>query len=550
MEDGLAQAIRSQYIQRAVSPSEASHDVAAYLRTERGAEQVYRERVRARYQTALLQGTLIFRGTPTAAATAGASLEAAARSVLAEAAARIYPQYHLVNIRPSTDLAAKFLEVDRLDRMPQSSDPLGFVAKAGGKPRVDTQHPALAEALRLFRELLRDAQTGRLQGNAVQDRFAAAPYGWSKDATRYAFAALLVAGELVLYTAAGPVTTAGPSAVEALRNTQSFNRTGIGLRDSRPSLEALDRAATRLQDLIGKEVLPLESDISAAVRTHIPALADPCVALPAQLRLLGIAGTDRAQRLLETARDLVAQDGTAAIGILGMPACSFPADLEWAKAATAALDNGADQDIAAARTVQREADDLVRLFPDLLLIEDAERDTIHSILCAETFFHRLTDLRAMVRHIRDRVTSTYRDHLAACGAKFEQARSDVEQLPDWLQLSEEDRNAIAGRLATDLPEIPVPGRELQTLGQLLVRQSGIQALRQDLEREVARRVPLRKGPMKESAPDTPIEISIAEFASNVVLHSDADLQLWLEKIGAAIRNSMAAGAPVRIRVRP
>jgi hypothetical protein len=548
VEDALAQAIRSNFIQRKIAASEAGQDVAAYLRTERVAEQAYRERVRSLYQAALQQGTLIFRGTPTAAATAGATLEAAARTVLADAAARIYPQFHLVNIRPSTELAVKFLEVDRLDRMPAASDPLGFVVKVGGKPRVDVQHRALAEALRLFRELLHDAQTGRLQGNAIQDRFAAAPYGWSKDATRYVFAALLVASDMVLYTASGPVTTTGPTAVEVMRNTQSFNKVGVGLRGSRPPLEALDRAAQRLQEMIGKEVLPLEDQISSAVREQLPLLLSPFAPLSEQLRLLGLAGEARAQAFLATGRDMLGQDGAAAIDILGAKECSFPAGLAWATAVKKALDDGAEHDIRAARTLLREVDELAQLFPWLpAILPEGEREALQDTLASEVFYERLADLRTLVRRVRERAAASYREQWAGYADALQQVRAGLEHLQDWTKISDADRSEIAGEAVPALPETPDEGQELSGLKLLLFRRGDIQRLRQQLEREVAQRVPAT---IHEPGVDSkPVNLPIGTLARSAVIHNDAELIAWLAELEARIRNSMAAGAPIIIEVR-
>jgi hypothetical protein len=549
VEDALAQAIRSNFIQRKIAASEAGQDVAAYLRTERVAEQAYRERVRVLYQTALQQGTLIFQGNPTAAATAGATLEAAARTVLADAAARIYPKFHLVNIRPSTELAVKFLEVDRLDHMPPACDPLGFVVKVGGKPRVDVQHRALAEALRLFRELLHDAQTGRLQGNAIQDRFAAAPYGWSKDATRYVFAALLVAGELVLYTAAGPVTTTGPTAVEAMRNTQSFNKVGVGLRGSRPPLEALDRAAQRLQEMIGKEVLPLEDQISGAVREHLPRLVSPFAPLSEQLRLLGLAGEARAQAFLATGRDLLGQDGAAAIDILGAKDCSFPADLAWATAVKKALDDGAEHAINAARALLREVDDLAQLFPWLpAILETGEREALQDTLASEVFYERLADLRTLVRRVRERAAVSYREQWAGYADALQQVRTALEDRHDWTKISDADRGEIALGTVPTLPETPVEGQELSDLKLLLSRRSDIPRLRERLETDVARRVPTIID--EPGADDEPVSLPIGTVARSAVIHNDAELSAWLADLEARIRTSMEAGAAVHIVVRP
>lgn len=550
VDDALVEVLRSQYIRRKTSESEATKDVAQYLRTERAAEGRNEERVRTLYSKALLEGTVIFRGTPTPASAAGATLDAAARKVLGDAAAKIYPQFHLANVRANTDLAAKFLDVEHLNRMPRERDPLGFVTMVAGKPRIDLQHRTLVEALRVFGDMLRDAGTVRLQGNAIQDRFAASPYGWQKDVTRYVFAALLTGGQVVLHTAAGAVSTAGPAAVEAMRNTQSFGKVGVSLRDSRPSLETLDRAANRLQEMIGKEVLPLENEISGAVREHVPGLMAPLAALPERLRLLGLAGEDRAQAFLAVGRDLQGQDGAAAIGILGAVTCSTPADLHWARAASRALDNGAEGEIIAARALLTAADALERDWPDVLVLEELERASVQDLLASDAFYERLADLRGIVRAVRERAASIYRDELNAHVAALRAARNVLEALPDWMRITEADRAEIAGRLRCEVPDAPPDGQEPALLARLLLIKARLSGVRQSLEQEVARRLPPEVTTLRQPEPDEPIDLPLADLAGGVVIRDDAELAAWLRTVEAAIRNSLAAGAPVRIVARP
>ena len=548
VEDVLVEALRSRRVLQKRAESEADRDVAQYLRSERRAADSYEERARAIYRDALRQGTLIFRGNPTPASSAGATIDTAARKVLQEAAAAIYPQYHLVPIRPGTDLAAKFLGVERLDRMPREHDPLGLVGAVGGKPRVDMSNGALAEALRVFSEKLRDAGTGRLQGNSIQDLFAAAPYGWSKDATRYIFAALLVAGEVVLHTASGTVQTSGPAAAEAVRSAVNFNKAGVSLRDSRPDNDALDRASRRLEDLLGTMVLPLENEISAAARDNLPRLLAPLTALSAELRLLGLAGVERAQGLLDTAQALQGQDGAAAIGVLGEPECAFPDDLKWARHANAALGNGAGRDIEAARGVIREADDLEGLFPDVRLVEPDERDTLKDVLSSQEFYTRLADLRGVAPRVRDRAAALYRDRRILYEADLIAARKGLEALPDWSRLTDEDRTELMARLDVDVPAEPASSEELRLLRTLLVRRTGLAGRLQELIGDVDNRVPSPTIVSGGVAAPQPVDLDLSAVASSAVISDDAELTAWLTSVEGAIRNALAAGAPVRIRV--
>jgi hypothetical protein len=104
-----------------------------------------------------------------------------------------------------------------------------------------------------------------------------------KGRRRCVFATLLTAGEIELHIPAadGPVRHQGPLAVEAMKSTVAFNRVGVGVRGSRPSAEAMERAPRRLEELFGGiEVFPLEDHISRAVQKHMPLVLELIGSLP------------------------------------------------------------------------------------------------------------------------------------------------------------------------------------------------------------------------------------------------------------------------------
>ncbi|MDR3577960.1 MAG: BREX system P-loop protein BrxC [Anaerolineaceae bacterium] len=168
-EDILPEVRKSEKIIGDIDERSADRDLAQYIRSERRLAERNRETVESRLREALLSGIFIFRGRPTPVRQIGDTLETAARSILSSVAEEVYHQYHLVKIRPDTDLAAKFLEVERLDRMPRDRDPLNLVVIQSGMPRIQVSHPALAETLRAFRSRVQDSGGGRLLGKAIQE---------------------------------------------------------------------------------------------------------------------------------------------------------------------------------------------------------------------------------------------------------------------------------------------------------------------------------------------------------------------------------------------
>jgi hypothetical protein len=88
-------------------------------------------------EKSMLDGVFVFRGKPTPIREAGGTLDAAVRTVLSAAVKEVFPHFHLAPVRPSTDEAAKFLGVERMDRITKDIDSLGLVVKGKGAPRVD-----------------------------------------------------------------------------------------------------------------------------------------------------------------------------------------------------------------------------------------------------------------------------------------------------------------------------------------------------------------------------------------------------------------------------
>src|SRR5205823_4996443 len=133
---------------------------------------------------------------------------------------------------------------------------------------------------------------------------------------------------------------------------------------SRPPLEALDRAAARLQEMFAADVLPLEDHISRAVRAHVPGLMEKTGSLPDRLRLLELPGEARARSLLESCADLLKEDAGGAAMLLGGVESPLPADARWARGVSDCLDGGGEAEIRHAAALRRDLEELARLFPE------------------------------------------------------------------------------------------------------------------------------------------------------------------------------------------
>jgi hypothetical protein len=544
-EDILPEIVKSEYISspNQIDERTADRDVAQYARSERRLAERNREKVEALLRDALLSGTYIFRGRPTPVRQAGDTVEAASKGVLGKVAGEVFHQYHLVKIRPDTKLARRFLEVERLDHMPRDRDPLGLVVQKGGSPRIDVNHPALAETLRAFRAKVDENGVGRLTGKAIQDFFAADPYGWSKDAVRYLFAALLIGGEVEFHVAGEVIKTSGPGAEEAVKSTLSFNKIGIGPRDSKISPETLDRAARRLQKLFGDDVLPLEDYISQATRKYMPEVIEQVGTLPARLRLLELKGEERAQDLIGEITALLRGDAGDAPSRLGAPDNNVLEEINWARAAIQCLDESGERDIRRANRLLNDLDELYAIYPEECagIAPEDELEDVRSILSSEHFYEQIPDLRSAVRKIFQRVKNRYRDRLTKYRQQVKSALISLENRRDWIRLEQNDQEEIARRLQITLPNEPDATDPIADYKALLISSYSLPGQLSQLEAEVTRRQPIIDG---GDGPEIET-LSLRSIRPPQVIANRTDLEVWLEELRALIQERLDSGKHVR-----
>jgi hypothetical protein len=547
LDDLLYEACRSANVTRTTSEHDADRDVAQYVRAERRRLERLREAARARLAASMHDGAFVFRGLDRPVREYdGNALIGACNALLEQAADAVFPAFRHAPLAAKTHQAARFLEWERPDRMPAERDPLKLIEIRAGQARVRTEEPPLSEALRVFREKVDAAGTGRLQGSFVQDLFAAAPYGWFKDTTRYLFAALLAAGELEVHTPGGVLRTPGPGAVEAFRNTASFNRVGLSPRGSKPPIEALDRAARVLEGLFSVEVLPLEDHVSRAVRSEVPPLMETVGSLPDRLRLLGLPGEERARSLLQSCSDLLREDAGGAASILGAPESGFAADVRWAREAVKCLDLDGEETLRGAAALRRELVELTELFPDLGDAAPPEHlRAIEDVLASESFPARMADLRSAVAALRPAIGTVYSERRSRLASAVRSARDELEAMPEWAALDEEDRDAVATRLnIDDLPANPAADRLAADLRRLLTRAARLAAALAEGKAEVRRRVPAK--PRREAdKTDAAQVVVLRTLLPASVLGDVAAVERWIEDLRRRLVELAELG-PVRL----
>ena len=416
----------------------------------------------------LVQGSFIFRGQVTAVESLDHNVLDAAKKHLADVAKEVFDRYAEAPVRAETALAEKFLRVENLRAVTSAIDPLGLVQISSGNPRIQGEHRALVS---ISDHLKRH---GTVEGRRLTDYFTDAPFGWSPDTLRYLVAALLVGGEIKLRVSGREITVNGQQTIEALRTNNAFKAVGVALRIERPSTETLARAAERLTELAGEQVIPLEDEISKVAARCFAKLQHRFGPLGEKLDSLGLPGGEEVGLLNDEIAEVLSSDASDAPDRLGSEQSSLHETLAWAMNVDKALKNGMETTIRQLQLHIRGIEALPesgipgQLRTDVAVTFDQVRERLHR----NTFWTYASDLATALRAIETEVGAAASRMAEAQGSTIRRAQEELERLSEWTELTNEEQQGTLGRLESLALETTV---DLQGLKALVNQQYTIQS---------------------------------------------------------------------------
>ncbi len=492
--------------------------------------------LQSKIKQTLQAGSFVFRGQVTAVSAMNPNLLDATKKLLNDVATQVFDRYGEAPVRAGTDIAEKLLKVANPAAISNEIDPLGLVQTTSGRASFKTDHKAMT-SIRDYIE-----RHGARDGKRLLDDFSRDPFGWSPDTTRYILAAMLMAGEIKLKVSGREVTTAGQQAIDALKTNNSFKQIGVALRDERPSIETLGRAADRLTELIGETVIPLEQEISKAAAKHFTRFQHNYGSLGEKLDGLGLAGRDRVSVMNQELADVLFTDASDAPQRLGAETSAVFDNLKWALEAKRALENGLDGTVRALQSHCQE----IQALPDTgvpgELRNDLDEDlaALSDRLKTDDFFKHSADLNSLLTHIKSRVREAVTSLSEQQKQRIKDGAEELQRLPEWSELTQEERGSAIGQLES----LALTATEdLSGLRQLLARDydisSTIEELRRSVQRQGQERIRQRiedkraendqKGPAKfERAIAVPTKFTTAAELDEFILKlSEIKLQLAL-----------------------
>ena len=271
--------------------------------------------------------------------------------------------------------------------------------------------------------------------------------------------------------------------------------------------------------------------------------------LPDRLRLLGLAGEERARRLLSSLTAAASGDGTNAIPIFGAKDSTAADDILWSRAVLKAFEENAEQDVRVANQLRNGLAELEMLFPGegKQLLAEADLLTISDALRSERFYEQLPNMRSLLRATRERIHAQYAQVRSEVEESLQTIAAALEAHPDWALLADDDRTAIMEKLQSTLPLQPTSKDGVSELKTLLVRRNGLPGLQRTLEAEIARRLPPPPAPADGDESEVQVErVSWRTLQPVSVITSEAELDEWLKSLRACLAAYLRARKHIQI----
>ena len=329
-------------------------------------------------------------------------------------------------------------------------------------------------------------RVGTVDGKRLTEQFTDDPFGWSQDTLRYVVAAMLVAGEIKLKVSGREVTVNGQQAIDALKTNNSFRSVGVALREGRPSNDVLARAASRLTDLIGEPIIPLEADISKAATKYFPQFQHQFTPLAEKLAGLALSEDDRLRDLNKDLADVLLTDASDAPQRLGGEESILYDSLKWASEVKQALENGLEQTV---RQLQQHRS-AIEVLPDSVIPAQLKSVlTEELILFGERpaqadFYQHAADFSTFLTSLRTRVRDAAGQMEEAQTQHLQEAAQDPTRLPEWGELTQEEHNTVMAILEDLVLTVSHDLQELKALiNQQFVRHSRVSELKDRIARQ-------------------------------------------------------------------
>jgi hypothetical protein len=440
IEDDVVEIVKCEGIYNTRNRYE-DKEINDYLNSQDQQAKLLKDKIRRLLIQSFEKGEFIFRGANKPVKSYGSKFREATNAKLKKVAETVFDKYNQASISVQGSDTEKLLNFKDYRTLSTALNYFDIVKSDGS---IDLNHAAI-KSIQEFID-----REGQAEGKKLLEYFDAAPYGWSKDTTRYLIALMFIASDIKLRISGEDIKVKGPKAVEALKNVNGFNRIGISGYDKadKPTMPMLALSVKRLAELTGESVAPLQDKIAEVVRRHFPVFQTRFSAIKTELDNLGLPGKDRAQDVQDGIEEILKGEGSDAAFKLGKEESDLYLDLKWIRRVFETFESGIKKDFALANDLKRAIAEL----PDSgipLEIKNSTQENfgiIEEIMLDEEFVDRIPDLKDAISNIESLISDYCQKLLNSENENIQFEIDKIRNSPNWGSLSKEQKQALNYRL--------------------------------------------------------------------------------------------------------
>jgi hypothetical protein len=389
----------------------------------------------------LEKGEYIYKGVTKPTKSYGEKLRDASNKKIKEVAEIVFDKYAYASISVPSGDAERLLKYPEIKNLPTPLNHYDIIKPDG---RIDLSHPS-TQAIKEY--IQREEHT---EGRALLDHFSNAPFGWSKDTTRYLVAIMFMASEIKLRIAGEDIKVKGPSSIDALKNVNGFKGIGISLHDEddKPSMDQLGLSVKRLAELTGETVAPLQDIVAEVVRKYFPSFQTEYAGVKTELENLKLPGVEKAIGVQDGIKAILQGEGSEAARRLGKKESSLFNDLLWIKKVHKFLSSGMKLTFKKAQTLKSDIESLPDSGLPLELKKDCSSffESIEDIMQDENFVDRLADLNDAISNIENESADYCQKLLTTENQSIDQRIKEIKNGADWNRLEGAQKKELDYRL--------------------------------------------------------------------------------------------------------
>jgi hypothetical protein len=412
-------------------------EINDYLSSQDQEAKKLKDQVRRIIVQSFEKGEFIFRGANKPVIIYGTKFKECANGKLKEVAELVYDKYQQATIFiPGSD-AEKLLNFPELKSLPVALNHFDLVKSDGG---IDLEK----ESLKSIREFIIKEEL--VEGRKLLEHFDLAPFGWSKDTTRFLVAAMFIASDIKLKISGDDIKVKGPKAIEALKNVNGFNKIGISAyqANEKPTMDMLALSIKRLAQLTGESVAPLQDRIAEVVRRHFPEFQNKYSPIKTKLEYLNLPGQDKAQEVQDGIAEVLKGEGSDTAFRLGRYNSDLFDNLIWIANVYKGFEQGIENSFKEANALKNS----IEALPDSGIPKELKENTnsdfeiIQEIMNDNEFFNRVSDLKDTILNIKTLCSDYCQKILTYENEKIDSEITQIKLSKDFRKLSTDQQEEI------------------------------------------------------------------------------------------------------------